>query len=796
MNTVRSRFSSQPSRFPKSVSLRNRLLAISILLAVVPMLVTGIAAVLVSSQGLRDASFNQLEAVAAVKEDEINSWLNTLQTNLNLISADATNRDNIVSLLQGNEDASIINQVRNEFTVNNQAAGYFTEIFILDSAGKIILSSETSQEGKIQSTQPYFREGLKGKYISQPIYEISRGTFSIFVSQPITDFAGQARGVLTGRANLSTLNQIMAERTGLGETGETYVVNSNYAALTDLRRLDITFGQTYIRSDGLTAAIDNKTNGEGNYLDYANNSVIGVYRWIPSLQVALMAEQDEAEALQSANSVLQISLAVMAVTVLAAIALAFVITNSIATPIVALANVADKISQGDFEQRAVVTNQDEIGMLATAFNTMAARVREFIGTLEQRVAERTQALAISGEVSRRLSTILEQDKLLVEVVEQLKAGFNYYHAHIYLLSDDGQRLIMAGGTGQAGKILLEREHGILVGRGLVGRAAESKKVLLVASTRQDPDWLPNPLLPDTQSEIAVPIMAGEQVLGVLDVQNDVANSLTQQDADLIRAVADQVGVALQNIRSAESVAKRAAELQTVAAISTAISTIQDSQKMLETMVHLTQRRFGLYHAHVFLYEEKAEQLVITACGYKEGDEHEGTHGTTSIPLSQEQSLVARAARTREPVIVNNVRSDPGWLPNPLLPDTAAELAVPMIVGDKLLGVLDVQAERVDAFTQEDASIQTTLASQVAIALQNSQSFAKARRQAERESTLNLISQRIQNTTSIEEALQITAREIGHALGNKPTLVTLNPTQAAAPETEAAHSNTDETGVTL
>ena len=450
---------------------------------------------------------------------------------------------------------------------------------------------------------------------------------------------------------------------------------------------------------------------------------------------------------------------------------AWFLGDYITRPIEKLTKAAQATSSGNLETHIDIPNRDEITTLASAFNFMTSQIRELIGTLEQRVAERTQALAVSGEISRRLSTISEQEKLVSEVVEQLKSGFNYYHAHIYLLAENGETLVMAGGTGQAGQILLDRGHSIPVGRGLVGRAAETKSVVLVPNTRKEAEWLPNPLLPDTQSEIAIPIMLGEQVLGVLDVQNDVADSLGEQDANLIRTIADQVAIALQNIRSSESVAKRAAELQTVAAISTSISTIQDVEDMLQTVVSLTQRRFGLYHAHVFLYDQAADELAIVACGYKEGDEHEGTHGTTTIPVSREQSLVARAARTRQPVIVNDVRSDPGWLPNPLLPDTSAELAVPMIVGDQLLGVLDVQSENIDAFTQEDASIQTTLASQVAVALQNARSFAQTRQQAERETALNMLTQRIQGTTSMEDALKIAARELGHLLHAK-TVVNL------------------------
>ncbi len=216
----------------------------------------------------------------------------------------------------------------------------------------------------------------------------------------------------------------------------------------------------------------------------------------------------------------------------------------------------------------------------------------------------------------------------------------------------------------------------------------------------------------------------------------------------------------------ERVAARTKDLATVADISTVTATIRDPFQMLATMVQLTQRGFNLYHAHVFTYDKESDILGIVACGYKEGEEHEGTHGTTTIPIGQEQSLVALAARTRKPVIVNDVRNEPGWLPNPLLPETRAELAVPMIVGDELLGVLDVQSEYLDAFTEEDANIQMTLASQIATALQNARTYDRTQKRAELESLVNVIGQRIQRATSIEDTLQTAIRELGTAIGAK------------------------------
>jgi GAF domain-containing protein len=173
-----------------------------------------------------------------------------------------------------------------------------------------------------------------------------------------------------------------------------------------------------------------------------------------------------------------------------------------------------------------------------------------------------------------------------------------------------------------------------------------------------------------------------------------------------------------------------------------------------------------------LYDQHKAELKISACGWTEGNEHEGTHESTALPVEQEQSLVARAARTKQSVIVNDVRNEPGWLPNPLLPETRAEMAVPLLLGDQVLGVLDVQSDRLHAFSEEDANIQTTLASQVATAMQNARSVTRARQQAERESMLNTISQKIQSATTVEAVLQIAARELGHALGAPLTIAQL------------------------
>ncbi len=214
----------------------------------------------------------------------------------------------------------------------------------------------------------------------------------------------------------------------------------------------------------------------------------------------------------------------------------------------------------------------------------------------------------------------------------------------------------------------------------------------------------------------------------------------------------------------EMLAKRATELQTVAQVGTAASTILDVGELLQQVADLTKERFGLYHAHIYLLDEVDETLNLAAGAGEVGRQMvaEGWR----IPLDREQSLVARAARTQQGVIVNNVREDPGWLPNPLLPDTHSEMAVPMIVGDRTVGVLDVQSAQADRFTDEDVRIKTTLAAQVAVAMENARLFEETRKtgfllgeRIKELDCLNDLGREMEESPSVPELLQWTTERI-------------------------------------
>ncbi len=205
--------------------------------------------------------------------------------------------------------------------------------------------------------------------------------------------------------------------------------------------------------------------------------------------------------------------------------------------------------------------------------------------------------------------------------------------------------------------------------------------------------------------------------------------LVYDDQQEVQFIATSIFDITERKQAELALAKQAAELQTVTEVSTILASTLDEDKLLQQVVDLTKERFGLYHAHIYLLDETGESLHLTA-----GSGEAGRKMVTedwNIPLDHKNSIVALTARKREGRIVNDVRATADFLANPLLPDTRSEMAIPVVAGTELLGVLDVQSDELDRFTEQDVRIQTSLALQVAAVLQNARQYQKTQQQTQR-----------------------------------------------------------------
>ncbi len=176
------------------------------------------------------------------------------------------------------------------------------------------------------------------------------------------------------------------------------------------------------------------------------------------------------------------------------------------------------------------------------------------------LSKRTAQLEISNQIGRQLTSILDFDKLLQQIVNLLQTKFDYYYVLVYLLDEAGQYMEMVKGAGSIGASLKEQGHRIPITTvSLVTKAANSGEIVIANDVSQTKDWLPNPFLPETRSEIAVPIAIKGQVIGVLDVQSDEIAGLGEDDADLLRSLSSQVAVAIENARLYEQAQEEISE---------------------------------------------------------------------------------------------------------------------------------------------------------------------------------------------------------------------------------------------
>jgi signal transduction histidine kinase len=206
--------------------------------------------------------------------------------------------------------------------------------------------------------------------------------------------------------------------------------------------------------------------------------------------------------------------------------------------------------------------------------------------------------------------------------------------------------------------------------------------------------------------------------------------------NLMSIVAERLSVHIDNLRlldetehSRQQLDKRAKELETVAQVSTAAATILEPIALLQSVVNLTSYSFNLYHASVYLLNETGDLLELAATSEKIGQTNlEYKH---KIGIYEEGSIIAKAARRRESIIVSDTRIQPEIIPLELFPDALSKISIPLIVGEQLIGVFDVEADTAGRFTEEDIRIFTTLASQTAIALRNAQLYEEQMKTVER-----------------------------------------------------------------
>jgi putative methionine-R-sulfoxide reductase with GAF domain len=565
--------------------LATRLMFAFQILGVLPVLIVTLVVVNRTGSQARDQVYNQLDSVAELKSDQILRWLDAgnlaMDTLLSGTNAARFANYTAAKIPSAQERAEV-----SEILAGAVQAEYFKRMFIYSEDGNVVASSDPNEVGKNVKDQPYFNVGLHADYIQSPVLNPSTQQLVMYITRPLRSGKIQATGVLVGELNIDTLADIMTERTGLGKSGETYLVSLQNNNLLTPSRFEGYEMNTAYSSEGINEALKG-IKGTGTYDSYHRTTVLGSYRFIPELQAALLSEVEESQALATFRQARLITVFIAVIAALASAVVAILISQGISRPIHTLTVSAERIGAGNLKADVLeVRRQDEIGVLARAFQSMQQELVTIYADLEERVAARTRDLEIVAEVGTATATILESQQLLQEVVDLTKERFHLYHSHIYLLDEKGENLVLTAGAGEAGRIMVAEGRSIPLDReqSLVARAAREQKGVTANDVTQAPDFLPNPLLPDTRSELAVPMIVGGEVIGVFDIQSEQMGRFTDSDVNIQTTLAAQLATSIQNVRSFEQ-SKKQAELESlVNAIGQKIQRTTSIEETLQTAV--------------------------------------------------------------------------------------------------------------------------------------------------------------------------------------------------------------------
>ena len=674
----------------------------------------------------QDQVLAQLESVATLKEAEIETWTRSLLTTLGTVATEQGVIASAVNLtlpqVDAPEDAlDPYSNLHDRLQQVIDQTQLFSELFVMDSEGNVILATNTAREGGIYAREGYFQDGLESPYVQplsfSPISERSRDTAQITVmaAHPIADQSGETIAVLAGRADTYALSVVMLERAGLGQTGETYLVGSNYALLTESQDASTIF----VRTEATLSAIRNRTGGSGVYNSYLGEPVVGVYRWLPELETVLVAERNQSEAFMGIYTTWALSAALGLVAVLITTGLALLITRNISKPLADLVEVVEQVTAGDLEQAAAVGRRDEIGALARAFNTMTAQLRGLIGTLEQRVADRTSELErrsgyleASAEVARAAASILDVDILIRQAVELIRDRFDLYYVGLFLVDETGRWAVLRAGSGEAGRTMLARGHRHRVGDGMIGWSIAHAEARVALEAGEDVVRLTTAELPHTRSEAALPLHSRNRAIGALTVQHTEPGAFDQETVVLLQIMADQVATAIDNARL-----------------------FAETQEALDA----ARRAYGEL-------SRTAWTELLTAkpdMGFRSS--MQGV-AVAEDALSPEMEQVLADGQT--------VQIDPGKS------DDRYALAIPIKIRGSVIGVLDTYKPLDEGeWTPDEISLLEVMAEQLGTALESARLYEEAQRRAARERLTREITERMRSTSEVQNIIQSAVDEL-------------------------------------
>ncbi|HNF93084.1 MAG TPA: GAF domain-containing protein [Anaerolineales bacterium] len=569
-------------------------------------------------------------------------------------------------------------------------------------------------------------------------------------SIPIYNNQGDFKGVAAVEIDLSEIQQTFTSLK-FGRTGYAFMIDSsgtilgigdeggNFEPMIDSMYV---IANTNPASNWITL-IDKMTNGEAGYVEvndrngdpmFVSYAPVGMDTdWSLALVYPREEVIQQTRRLQASLTAYSFGLALIFGLVI------FFFTRTITNPLEQLTKVAEEISNGNLNISAPVESDDEVGTLAETINRMTAQLQDTYNNLERRITERTVDLEIArrqseirttqllsiGEISKIINSEQELDILLPLIARLVSERFNFYHVGIFLIDDARQYAVLQAANSSGGQNMLKRGHKLKVGEsGIVGYVAKTGVPRIALDVGQDAVFFNNPDLPNTRSEVALPLKVRENIIGVLDVQSERPGAFSEDDTNIFNILADQVAITLENTRLFEQTQQALDEVR-----SAYQRNLQEGWKV-----------FG------------QEEGII---GYQQSITG-GKKLAKPVHLDEIQQAMHRGqvqefhpdGKTGEPTLV-----------------------VPIKLRDQIIGVMHIKAPSKERlWTQDETNLVEAVSERLSLALENARLIQESQRQVIKEQTITEITSRIGSSINLDNVLLTAVEELGRNIpGSEVTI---------------------------
>jgi GAF domain-containing protein/HAMP domain-containing protein len=607
------------------------------------------------------------------------------------------------------------------------------ELFITDRYGaNFAATNRTSDFYQADEDwwQAAYNNGKGNTYIGQPAFDESSQTFAIIIAIPLFS-EDELVGVLRSTLDVNTLVDLL-DKESFGETGQVDL-RINKVSLLGTEQLSQDERSALMTLAGAYGEIP--YNGAPNLVSEvqvrpSENSPAA--QAISRLSWSVIVAQDLNEALQPVEIQLRTTTLIALLVLLGAVFLGLIAAQRIAEPLVRLTHTASQISTGDLAARAVIQTEDEIGTLAGTFNEMNNQLGKVLAGLEQRVAERTadveaarlqsekraQELQAISEISRIISTEQRLETLLSLIAQLVSERFNFYHVGIFLIDNSGQFAVLQAANSDGGQWMLERGHKLEVGHtGIVGNVAQTGKPRIALDTGIDAVYFDNPDLPNTHSEMALPLNLRNQTLGVLDVQSLSPGAFDESDASTLGILADHVAITIDNARLFEQSQQALRELQAL------------------------YRQYQAQEWDAFMRHE-------STVGF-----HQFSIGGKVLEHPLESKEIHEVIEKGEMIVRN---AAPG--------KAEPSMVIPVKLRGQTIGVLNIKAPTPNlVWNQDEINLVQAISDRLALALDNARLLQESQRRAAKEQKIGDVTAKIGASIDMRNVLRTAVEELGHAL---------------------------------